>query len=278
MIICNMSSKSKTTRREHSSDIIAVIISLHNLKKSDYQIADHVKLAKFTVIFIIHRSIRDSQYRSSLKKRSERSCKLDARARRALIRHVKTNSHDNLLALITFSKADQQISKITVRRYLKTTDYLRFKARKKSFLNNKHKQARLKWAKKHADWTMKNWYRVIWTNEITFETELDTRFCYATRKKETVMKSRYLKLIFKSEKTTVDIWEGIALRLKESVHILTKKKRMNSDIYISEILKELRVSFYERCIDERNLMLWMNDEIAYHISKKISKYRDEVVL
>ena len=174
MIIRHTPSKPKTVRREHSSETIAVITALHNLKKSHGQIADHVGLSKSTVTSIIHRAIRDSEHRSSPKKRSERSCKLNARARRALIRHVERNPHDNLLALTTPSKTGQKVSKTTVRRYLKAAGYLRFKARKNPYLNKKHKQARLRWVKKHADWTMEDWYRVIWTDEATSETGLDT--------------------------------------------------------------------------------------------------------
>ena len=63
-------------------------------------------------------------------------------------------------------------------RYLKAAGYFRFKARRKPYLLKKHKAARLKWAKERKGWTLEDWSRVIWTDEATFETGLDSRLCY----------------------------------------------------------------------------------------------------
>ena len=106
--------------------------------------------------------------------------------------------HDNLNALSTPSKSGNTVCRTTIRRYLKALGYFRFKARRKPFLSNKHKVARLKWAKEHKGWTLEDWLHVIWTDEATFETGLDTRSCYVTRRKGTAMDSKYLKPTFKS--------------------------------------------------------------------------------
>ena len=120
-----MPSKPKTIRREHSAETFSTIIALHQLKKYLGQIADHLKLAKSTVTTILHRHTMSSEIIPLRKKRFGRPSKLDARARRQLIRHVGSFPHDNLLSLATPSKAGQ---KTTVRRYLKAACYLRFKA------------------------------------------------------------------------------------------------------------------------------------------------------
>lgn len=39
---------------EHLLEIIAVMLSLHKLKKSHSQIGDHLKITKFFVTIIIH--------------------------------------------------------------------------------------------------------------------------------------------------------------------------------------------------------------------------------
>ena len=149
---------------------------------------------------------KDPQLRPN--KWAGRPPKLDARARRALIRHVERNPHDKLASLGTPSRSGQKLSRKTVRSYLKTAGYLRFKARRKPFLTKKHKAARLRWAREHVGWTLEDWIRVIWTDEATFETGLDSCTCYVTRRPGTAMESRYLKPTFKSGRTTLGIWGG----------------------------------------------------------------------
>jgi transposase len=270
-----MPSKSKSSRREHSSETIAIILTLKNLSKSHAQIVDHLKLSKFIVIIIVHRIQR--QENSSLRptKRAGRPHKLNARARRRLIRHVEANSRDDFATLSSLSKVTHSVHRVIVRSYLRVAGYLRFKARKKSFLTSKHKLARLKWAREHVNWTLEDWMHVIWTNEITFETGLNTRSDYVSRRKGTAMKCRYLKFTFKSDRIILSIWETITWEIKGSVHFLQKEGRMNSEIYVNQMLKELSLSFYAKCVNERDYMIYMNDEIDYHIFKLIVKWRHE---
>jgi transposase len=166
-----MSSKSKTSRRKHSSKTIAVIIILKSIEKSHDEIVSHLKLSKFIVTSIIHRQQRQEECPLRPTKRADRPLLLNARARRRLIRHVESNLQDDFATLTNPSKITNSIHRVTIRSYLKTAGYLRFKARKKLFLTFKYKLARLKWAREHVNWTLKDWMHVIWTNEITFETD-----------------------------------------------------------------------------------------------------------
>ncbi len=85
-------------------------------------------------------------------------------------------------------------------------------------MSDKYKAARLKWAKEHKGWTLEDWLHVIWTDKAKFETGLDTRSCYITRRKGKAMESRYLKLTFKNGRSTIGIWRAIALGIKGPVH------------------------------------------------------------
>jgi hypothetical protein len=42
---------------------------------------------------------------------------------------------------------------------------------------------------------------------------------------------------------------------------------MNFEIYVNQILKELNLSFYAKCVNERDYMIYINDETNYHIFK-----------
>ena len=268
-----MATHPKSFRREHSSKTIAIILTLKNLEKSFDEIATHLQLPKSIVSSIIHRLHRQKTNFFRFTKRADRSLKLNARNRRHLIRHVKSNPHDNFDALISLSKAEKSIHRNIVRTYLKRAGYFRFKARKKFYLTLKHKQTRLKWIKKHLHWTLNEWMHVIWIDESTFETDLNADPVYVIKKKDTTYESRYLKSTFKSERSTVNIWKTIAWNIKNSVHFLHKKERMNSEIYIHQVLTVLNFSFYDQCVREKDYMIYMNDETDYHTSKQTTTWK-----
>ena len=250
-----MPSVPKTSRREHSSETVATILTLRKDGKSFAQIGDQLSLPRFTVATILHRHTRQPHQPLPPSKRSGRPFKLDDRDKRTLMRHVERFPHDNLKALGTPSKSGQSLSKPTVRKYLKGEGFFRFKARKKPYLTPKHKKDRLRWGKEHLRWTIEDWSQVIWTDEATFETGLDSRSCYVTRRIGTAMEPRYLKPTFKSGRSTIGIWGAITLGLKGPVHFLQKEGRMNSDIYCDQVLDKLGLPFYKRCIQERGSMI-----------------------
>ena len=145
-------------------------------------------------------------------------------------------------------------------------------------MTQKHKEARLRWAREHVDWTLEDWMRVIWTDEATFETGLDTRSCYVTRRPGTAMESRYLKPTFKSGRSTLGIWGAITFGKKGPVHFLAKKGRMTSEIYVDQVLRPLAVPFCEECLKEIGEMIYMDDGAGYHTSKYTKKFCAEVGL
>ena len=56
----------------------------------------------------------------------------------------------------------------TVRRRLDDAGLYGRVARKKPLLTDRHKTIRLNWAKEHNDWSVDDWYRVIWSDESKF--------------------------------------------------------------------------------------------------------------
>lgn len=267
-----MPSKPKTARRELSSEIVGGIIALQEGGQSYSEIAHQMKLARSTVTTIIHRVGRQRNASSPSKKRTGRPPKLNDREKRAFVRHIDRNPHDNLAALATPSKSGHQLSRNTVRKYMRTAGFLRFKARRKTYLTVVHKAVRLVWVRKHRHWTLKDWAGVVWTDEATYETGLDTRSCYVSRRKGTAMEARYLKLTFKSGRSTIGIWGSITLDTKGPMHVLTKGRRMNSDIYINEILEPIGLPFFKRCLAKNKNMIWMDDGAAYHTSKRVKEW------
>ena len=227
-----MPAKPKTARREHSNETISVTHALDSAGKSHGKIADYVKISQSTVTRILQRASKNPNGPYRKTKHVGRSIKLNAWSQRALI-CVST------WPLGTPSKSGHTLSRRTVQSYLKTAGYLRFKARRKPVLTQKHKDARLRWAREHVDWTLEDWIRVIWTDEAIFKTGLDTRSCYVTRRPGTAIESQYLKLTFKSGRSTLGIWGAITFEKKGPVHFLAKKGRMTLEIYVDQFFWRL---------------------------------------
>lgn len=57
------------------------------------------------------------------------------------------------------------LSRHTVNRALKKKGLKARKKKKKPFLTRKQQKLRLAWAKKHSDWTVCDWNRVVWSDE-----------------------------------------------------------------------------------------------------------------
>ena len=121
-----MPSIPKTLRRGHSSETLAVIISMHEQGKSHAQIGDHLKLAKSTVTSIIHRHNRQPEHPLRPTKRAGRPRKLVDRAKRLFIRHIEQNPKNNLKAPGIPSKSGQTLSRATVPKYLLSLERNRF--------------------------------------------------------------------------------------------------------------------------------------------------------
>ena len=232
-----------------------------------------MKLPRPTVISVIHRVVRQRNVFSLFKKRMSRFSKLNDREKRTFVRHIEKIPHDNFAALATSSKSSDQLFRNIVRKYMKFAGFLRFKTRKKSYLTIRHKIVCFVWARKHKHWSVKNWNKIVWTNETTYETELNTRSCYVSRRKKIVMETKYLKPTFKNKQSIINVWKFIIFDTKDLMHVLTKKRRMNSNIYINEILKSIKLPFFKRYLVSNKTMIWMNDKASYHISKKMFAWK-----
>jgi hypothetical protein len=97
-----------------------------------------------------------------------------------------------------------------VRRTLHSQGIIACVALKKPLLNEKHWKQRLDFAKAHQHWIAKQWERIVWTDESTFE--IGKNFCcvYVWRTEFERHHSECLAPTFKSGRTFVMIWGTFA--------------------------------------------------------------------
>ena len=102
--------------------------------------------------------------------RSGRPEKLTDRNKRTLAKMVKKKETSNASAISRALKTTHSIavSPDTVRRSLKSLGYACRIKKKKPKLTEKHKKARLAFAKKYESWTTDDWMKVIWSDESKF--------------------------------------------------------------------------------------------------------------
>ena len=193
-----MPTKPKTSRREHSSEVLRLVFKLHDKKFSGPEIATTLDLPRSTIYRLIKDRDKHQERIENGSKRAGRKPKLTRRAERALLRHVNQNPKDTFQALATPSKSGQQLHPTTVRRYLRKNELYAFKPRRKPFLNENHKRTRLKWAKEHLTWSLDDWRCAIFSDEGTFELGLHTLTTYIKRKRGEAFKPQYLLPTFKS--------------------------------------------------------------------------------
>lgn len=96
-----------------------------------------------------------------------RPSKLSDRDQRLAVRLITQNdveSAEQLTRVINRSR-DDHVSSRTVQRALRKADMVARRPIKKPLLTAKHRQARLKWALEHQQWTTVDWMRVIWSDE-----------------------------------------------------------------------------------------------------------------
>ncbi len=81
----------KTLRCEYSAKTLVIMISMYEAGKSHLQIDDHLKLAKSTVNFIIHRHNSQLKHLIQPTQWISRLFKFDDRAKRLFICHIEQN-------------------------------------------------------------------------------------------------------------------------------------------------------------------------------------------
>ena len=146
-----------------SSANIANILALIDCDHSAHQIASITGFHPSTITCVW------SKHRSHIPKPSGgRPSKLSPTNIRHAVRLINTGKADNA-AQVTQSLqsiTNQSLSKQTVRRHLKQAGLKAVVKKKRPLLSQCHKRERLDFALSHRDWTIADWMRVVWSDEV----------------------------------------------------------------------------------------------------------------
>lgn len=101
------------------------------------------------------------------KPRSGRPRKLSARDVRQIVRFLRTNRMTRRYGLQQLKKYFKLcVHENTIRNALQEAGYHHRVARRRPYLNKRDRKRRLKFAKEHKDWTVEDWARVLFSDEM----------------------------------------------------------------------------------------------------------------
>lgn len=145
------------------------IILLHRQGVSLKNIAKQMKRSRCAVRHTIQRFQESGTYvnRSKSGRKRITTAREDRYLERLALRDRRKSSKD--LATDLWQQQNISVSTRTIRRRLVEVNLHGRKARRKPLLNERHKKARLLWAKNHQDWTPEQWAKVIWSDESNIE-------------------------------------------------------------------------------------------------------------
>lgn len=104
------------------------------------------------------------------KPRPGRPKKLSSRDVRQIIRYIRTNKTTRRITLTRLKKLFHfYIHENTIRNALSKAGYHHRIARRRPYLNNRDRKRRLKFAKEHEDWTVEDWARVLFSDEMAIK-------------------------------------------------------------------------------------------------------------
>jgi transposase len=148
--------------RSISSDKRSSVISLLNDGYSHRQIQAKTGVGKGTVGRISKEVELDKENNPG-----GRPCSLTPRDKQSIIRQISTGSLDNAVQATQFinSVITNPVTPQTVRNALKESGFYSATKKKVPMLKKTHRQKRLKFAEYHANWTVEDWKRVLWSDE-----------------------------------------------------------------------------------------------------------------
>lgn len=157
-------SKMQMTRQEKRAQVFA----LKNQGVSNQDIAAETGLS-VSGIQKINRTVKQTNSFKD-RPRSGRPPKLSDRNNRTIVRMLKKKETQTATSISKALKTSHniQVSRKTVARSLKLSGYACRIKKKKPKLTDKHKKARLAFAKKYESWTSDDWRKVVWSDESKF--------------------------------------------------------------------------------------------------------------
>ena len=178
------------------------IVGMNTSGASLSEIANVVRKSKKSISLVLKRY----RERGSIQiaKRSGRPKKLQEIDRRVLKYEIVKNCRIPLAELA--SSLPIPVSMNTIQKEVHDLGFGNRIAKKKPFLNERHKKLRLAFAKEHKHWTVEQWKLVIWSDESSFEIGAYSRQTRVWRTTSQKFHLQCLAPTFKFGRMSIMVW------------------------------------------------------------------------
>jgi transposase len=233
----------KTTPGRVSSNLDSVEISymlgLRDARLSHAEIAEKTNRSKSAVTRALQRY--DIKTFKGVAPPPGNPKKLSNREVRGMIRVVNTNRRSALSDITNLLPT--KVSDRTLRRRLKDAGIQKHIAVKKPMLTEQHMQKRLEFALEYKNWTVRDWNKVVWSDESKVEIGRNSRPVWVFRSQEEKYHKDCLTTVFKSNRTSIMVWGCFATN-KVGPLLTFPKGGIDSVEYI-QTLKDGLLPFFE---------------------------------
>ena len=261
----------KTNRVELSPTKRAQIYTRYLDGRSVPEIVRLEKVKRETVRDIIQRGNKDGRKSFYTKPGRGRKKKTSNRDDRALVRAASKDIRATLFALSTPSKSTKKLGRNTVRKILKSAGKAKRRPRRKPFLKEEHKKARKEWCREQKK-LGRDWHKVCWSDEVTFEVGANGSVFYVTRGAGEEYLDKNLKPSFKSGRTSVGVWSCYCGDEMGPLVMLEKGERMTAARY-KATLEEHFIPFYEEMVEKCGPDVVMQEDNApWHKAKLVRNF------
>lgn len=147
------------------------------------------------------------------------------------------------------------VSTSSVRRILDESGYHRRKAHKVVWLDERHKQGRLSWAKENQRRTDEQWAKIIWSDEVYIHIGDDRGTVWVTRRPGEEYDEKCVVPTFAQSPLRIMLWGCIMKGKKGPLIALEypsgKGGGMTAKRYQEQVLEPVLIPFMSQMVDER---------------------------
>lgn len=168
---------------------------------------------------------------------------------------------------------EQPVSIKTIRRALKKAGMKPVVKKKRPFLSQKHRRARLEFAEAHKDWTLEDWKRVVWSDETKINRLGSDGRKWVWKKTGEGLSDRLVEGTLKFGGGSLMMW---GCMLWDGPGFATKiEGKMDADLYVQILEEELQQSleYYSKTLED---IIFQQDNDPKHTSKKAKKCLEEL--
>ena len=196
--------------------------------------------------------------------------------KRKIIRDITSGNYDTAAQVSRSLTHDTStVSCTTIRRVLKEGGLHAAPKVKKPLLSLRHRKARMEFATRHKDWTVDDWYKVVWSDETKINRLGSDGQKWCWKYHGELLSNRTCQATVKHGGGSLMVWGCITA---EGIGFLTKiEGTMDAELYCQILRDELMTTleFYDLDVDK---VIFQQDNDPKHTSKKAKSCLQELGL